>query len=216
MYRTLRTNELRKISETNHTAASILSSANTIFVPTAPERRVFRKHISDTSDSWKNVDNTWQLEISQAEHGFKEIQDLIVERKMLDGSYKNILYSYNIYNKDTLVITVDYKINIRVTLFGIDNILEIPDEPEEPDIPEEPPDEPELPDIPEGPNIDAQLQNLTFRVEDGVLSVTYPDNYDITSFGLSGNRLYAFIKEGYPAPNLRLENNKLILVTEGE
>lgn len=213
MYRTLRTNELRKISETNHTAASILSSANTIFVPTAPERRVFRTHISDTSDSWKNVDNTWQVEISQAEHGFKEIQDLTVERKMSDGSYKNILYSYNIYNKDTLVIIVDYRINIRITLFGIDNILEIPDEP---DIPEEPPDEPELPDIPEGPNIDTRLQNVIFKVENGVLNVTYPDNYDITSFGLSGNRLYAFIKEGYPTPNLRLENNKLILVTEGE
>lgn len=141
MYRTLRTNELRKISETNHTAASILSSANTIFVPTVPERRAFRTHISDTSDSWKNVDNTWQVEISQAEHGFKEIQDLTVERKMPDGSYKNILYSYNICNKDTLVITADYKINIRVTLFAIDNIL----------------DEPDMPEEPEEPSVDAQL-----------------------------------------------------------
>lgn len=135
MYRTLRTNELRKISETNHTTTSILSSANTIFVPTPPEQRVFRKYISATSNYWKNVDNTWQVKLLPSEHGFKEIRDLIVERKMPDGSYKNILYSYNIYNNDTLVIIVDYRINIRITLFGMDNILEIPDEP---DIPEEP------------------------------------------------------------------------------
>lgn len=212
MYRTLRTNELRKISETNHTAASILSSANTIFVPTAPERRVFRKYISATSNYWKNVDNTWQVTLLPSEHGFKEIRDLIVERKMPDGSYKNILYSYNIYNNDTLVIIVDYRINVRITLFGTDNVLNVPEPPGE----SEPPDEPELPDAPEGPNIDAQLQNVIFKVENGVLNVTYPDNYNITSFGLSGNQLYAFIKEGYPTPNLRLENNKLMLVTEGE
>ena len=78
----------------------------------------YKIEVASNSAKWKNVDDTWQLEILKSSHKFEGIQNIIVERKMPDGTYKNILYSYEIRDSYDIFIIVDYKIDIKITLIG--------------------------------------------------------------------------------------------------
>jgi hypothetical protein len=87
---------------------------------------------------------------------------------MPDGTHKNILYSYEIRDSHDIVIIVDYRIDMKVTLIGNKDayyLPEISDEPEDPEDPDEPdtPDVLNEPDVPEGPDID----NMSNKIKRG-------------------------------------------------
>lgn len=124
MYRSLRTSELYKLSETDETVVSVLSSANTVFVSIAPEQYVFQKTVSATDSGWEEVDGAWRYGVLKSEHLLDNIYSVNAEKETSVGVFENIWYSFKKYLTGTVYIILDEKINMKITIQGNKEVSE--------------------------------------------------------------------------------------------
>lgn len=118
MYRTLRTTELELIAVDNETAVSVLSSANTVFVPIGQGTN-FELEVASTSTLWEKVNGRWQVRILQTMHNLKNITEIVAERLDDSGNYENMIYGYKKYLSGSIAIIVDEKIDIKIIIKGV-------------------------------------------------------------------------------------------------
>lgn len=123
MYRTLRTTELKLTAVDNETAASVLSSANTVFVPvgqaTSGTGQVFMKEVSSTDTKWARTGAYYIYNILLTEHNIKNITDIIVNKKLNTSEYENIIFSYKKYLAGSVGIILSEPMDIEIIIKGV-------------------------------------------------------------------------------------------------
>lgn len=74
--------------------------------------------ISSTSTEWTQYNGFWQIKILQVTHNIGKITGIDVEKKVAEGEYENMVYSYKRYSSGSVAIIVDEKIDIRIIIKG--------------------------------------------------------------------------------------------------
>ena len=85
-----------------------------VFGDLSYEIEVFAKD----SSKWTKNGNVWETRILQTTHNFSKINSIVVEKRMEDDLWENVVYSYKRYKSGTVAVIVDEKIDVRIIIKG--------------------------------------------------------------------------------------------------